>query len=192
MESWYPPETRKIDSRAVNGLAGVANSLAYKVHEIEKHFHNKERSFGASADQSGNDWALAHSLTTFQAISGAGVFGADLNDEAKLWGTDDVSPVTGDTRFDIHKILVVTLSADTPYILRLVWGTGTMADAITAEQHSSFLVQNTVTGSKAGGSAVPVLMPRLTYGTHKIWMQAACATNNATADVLLSLHGYIA
>ena len=33
-----------IDTVAVDGLSGVSNSLAYKVHEIEKHFHNSEDS----------------------------------------------------------------------------------------------------------------------------------------------------
>lgn len=39
----------KIDNRAVDGLLGVNNSLAYKVHEIEKHFHNQEKWCGVAA-----------------------------------------------------------------------------------------------------------------------------------------------
>jgi len=181
---------KKIDSLTTNGLDGVSNSLAYRVHEIERHFHNKSRAFGKSADQSGTDWALEDSLTTFQAISGAGVYGADANDEAKIWGTGDATPATGDVKFDLHKILVVTLSVDSPYVLRLVWGTGTMANAIIAEQYSTFLVQNIVAGSKANGSEIEIMMPRLTYGTDKLWLQTKCGTDNATADVLVKLHGY--
>jgi len=41
--------TLKIDGAAVSGLAGVADSLAYKVHEIEKHFHSAEEVYGLSA-----------------------------------------------------------------------------------------------------------------------------------------------
>ena len=37
-----PVGLEKIDNLAVDGLNGVNNSLAYKVHEIEKHFHNVE------------------------------------------------------------------------------------------------------------------------------------------------------
>jgi len=37
-----------IDDAAVKGLLGTNNSLAYKVHEIEKHFHNWERWFGVA------------------------------------------------------------------------------------------------------------------------------------------------
>ena len=51
----YDAETAKIDSLATNGLNGVNNSLAYRVHEIENHFHSVERWVGISADQSGDD-----------------------------------------------------------------------------------------------------------------------------------------
>ncbi len=171
-------------------MLGGEGSLAYINAVLERHHHNRARSFGASADQSGVDWALEDSLTTYQAISGNGVYGADADDEAKIWGTGDASPVTGDIKFDLHHMLVVTLSSDTPYILRVVWGTGTMANAITAEQYSTFLIQNTVAGSKANGDEIEVLMPRLTYGVGKVWLQALNATDNATADVLIKLHGY--
>lgn len=180
----------KIDSLAVDGLLGTHNSLAYKIHEIEGHSHNKSRCFGKSADQSGVDWALEDSLTTFQAISGPGAYGPGANDAAKIWGTGDLAPVTGDVMLDLHWLLVVALSEDTPYILRLVWGTGTMADAITAGQYTTVMVQNIVTGSKANGAAIPVMTPRLTCGVDKAWLQAKNATDDATADVLINLHGY--
>ena len=38
--------TDKIDGDAVDGLSGVADSLAYKVHELEKHVHNREYWYG--------------------------------------------------------------------------------------------------------------------------------------------------
>jgi hypothetical protein len=36
----------------------------------EEHVHNKERWFGISADQAGNDWALQDTLNPFTATSG--------------------------------------------------------------------------------------------------------------------------
>ncbi len=39
----------KVDQAATNGLAGVSNSLAYRVHEIEKHFHSPGYWWGALA-----------------------------------------------------------------------------------------------------------------------------------------------
>ena len=75
----YQSGVNKIDAVATSGLAGVSNSLAYRVHEIEKHFHNYERWFGKSADQSGvNPWATSLSTaamrTAFRAISGSAAF----------------------------------------------------------------------------------------------------------------------
>ena len=43
----------KIDNQAVDGLLGVKDSLAYKIHEIEKHLHNREFWFGANTAPSG-------------------------------------------------------------------------------------------------------------------------------------------
>ena len=37
-----PTGTAKLDSAATEGLEGVSNSIAYRVHEIEKQFHNYE------------------------------------------------------------------------------------------------------------------------------------------------------
>jgi hypothetical protein len=188
--AWQKQSGAKIDSLATDGLSGVSNSLAYRVHEIEKHFHSNEHWVGKAASQTATDWAIAYTLTPFTAISGNGVFGADANDEALVIGTADTPIASGMVRFDVHRILVVELSVDTPYYFRLVYGSGTMADAITAGQESCFMVQNTVTGSKAGGFPCDVMMPRATCGTTKIWMQVACATDNATATFFVGVHEY--
>ena len=39
----------KIDNLAADGLLGVEDSLAYKIAEVEKHFHNWERWIGLAA-----------------------------------------------------------------------------------------------------------------------------------------------
>lgn len=187
----YVDNIKKIDSLATDGLAGVSNSLAYRVHEIEKHFHSFERWLGKSADQSGNDWALEDSLTEFQAVSGTGAYGADADDEAKVIGTDDAALETGGVKFDLHRIFFKELSNDTPFIIRVVWGIGTMADAITAGQYTTAMAQNNPAGNKAGGSPINIMMPRKTWGTDKIWVQAKNATNNATVDFFVGVHEYI-
>lgn len=195
----YNSDTSKIDSQAVSGLSGVSNSLAYKVHEIEKHFHNYERWYGKSADQSGeNPWATGLSeagmRTSFQAISGTNDYGGDANDEAQVWGLYDTLSVGGvsQTKLDIHKIFVTASSVTTIWYLRFIYGTGTMADAIIAGQYSTIPL---VADAAQGGSIdviIPIMMPRITIGTHKMWVQGKNATNNATIDFLVGVHGYIA
>ena len=186
----YSSSTAKIDDAAVLGLSGTNDSLAYKVHEIEKHFHSAERWLGISANQAGNDWALEDTANVFRAISGNAVYGADTNDEAKVIGTDDGPYVTGMVKFDFHRIFISALSEDDIFTFRLVWGTDTMANAITAGQFSTIIVANNPAGSKAGGYPVDVQMPRKTWGTDKIWVQCKCATDNATADFYIGVHEY--
>ena len=51
-------------------------------------------------------------------------------------------------------------------------------------------IDSYATGGLAGGFPVEVMMPRATCGTEMIWMQIACATNNATATFFVGVHEY--
>ena len=44
---------QKVDSAGTDGLNGVHNSLAYRVHEIERHMHSYERWFESAAAPAG-------------------------------------------------------------------------------------------------------------------------------------------
>jgi len=153
----------------------------------DEHFHNRERWFGISGDQSGNDWALEAGLTPFQAISGNGDFGGDADDEAKVLGTEDTPAITNKQFLDMHRILVISVSTATAYILRIVYGTGTMADAETAGQYSDVpYIRESGVGR---GRPIETMMPKLAAG-NKIWIRAKNATDNATIDFLVGLHEY--
>jgi len=178
-------EVEKIDSEATDGLLGVHDSLAYRVAEIEKHFHNRERWFGKAIPQTVTDWA-ADNLNPFVAISGAGVYGADANDEALVFGSDD-DVIAGDVYFDLGQMNVVAASATTPYKVRIIWGTGTMADAITAGQYTETMVQIAAAGGRQG--AFPFKMPRIATGT-QVWVQVKNATDNATLSFFVGGHPY--
>jgi hypothetical protein len=178
-----------IDNATTVGLRGASNSLAYRVHEIERHLHGRERWMGKSADQSGADWA-ADSLTPFRAISGDGAYGADANDEAKVLGTSDTPVITGMVRYDLHRLMMVAASSDTVYKLRIVYGSGTMADAITAGQYSEICVMADAAAAQVPHDAFEIMMPRGYCGVTQVWIQAWNATNNATIDFLVALHEY--
>lgn len=183
-----PTGTSKIDSAATDGLLGGNNSLAYRVHEIEKHFHNHEHWRGKLAVQTATAWA-DDTLTPFRAISGANIYGAGADDEAQVLGTDD-TPINGSVKYDPYRIVIVELSTDTPWKLRLVYGSGTMADAITAMQFTELMAVNIVTGSKSGGAPLDFRVPRLESGVDKVWIQAWNATDNATCDFFVGIHEY--
>ena len=59
-------EIAKIDNLSTDGLGGINNSLAYRIHEIENHLHSPERRLGISldADQAKDKWALEDTLNT--------------------------------------------------------------------------------------------------------------------------------
>lgn len=172
-----------------DALQITTDTILEEVIEIEEHIHNRERWFGQSADQSGNDWA-ADNLVPLDVISGNNAYGSDADDEAKCLGTADTPVRAGMTKFDLHRFLVVGVSQNTVYKMRIVWGTGTMADAITAEQTSEFMVKfDAVNPQQSAGIPFEVKMPRLDSGT-KVWVQCWNATDNATASFFIGLHEY--
>lgn len=181
-------ELAKLDSASVDGLTGASNSLAYKVHEIERHFHGRERWFGKLAVQTATDWA-DNTLTPYVAISGNNDYGTDPNDEALVLGTADTPAIAGMVRFDLHRVYVSASSVSALWKLQLIYGTGTMADAIAAGQYSTFMVRTT-TPASIQETPADVMMPRGTCGATQVWLRAWCATNNATISFFIGLHEY--
>jgi hypothetical protein len=169
-------------------LAARLIAIAAEVTEVEKHFHTRARWFGKLASQTGTDWA-DNTLSPYRVISGDNVYGADANDEALVFGTADIV-ITGQTKYDADSIMVVASSATTPWKIRFIYGTGTMADAITAGQFSETIVQVISVSSRLAKENFR--MPRLTIGTDKLWAQGWNASDNATLDFLVGIHGYTA
>ena len=165
---------------------GRLRTIEQEAYEIEHHLHNRERWFGISADQSGNEWGLLAGLAPYRAISGAGAFGADADDEAKVIGTDDTPHITGMTKFDFHRIMITASSKTSDWVLRLICGTGTMAEAEAAGQYSDVMVQEA-----RKGLPVSIMMPRGDAGETKCWLRAKNATDNATIDFFIGVHEYV-
>jgi hypothetical protein len=140
-------------------------------------FHNNERWFGAGA-------TLA-SLTGYSLISGNNAFGAEtlMLDVAN-------TPINPLMRFfDIHKIFITELSSVTAYMVRLLYGTGTCAEAETAGQYSDIPILTTGLGSNVRGEPSSVVHIIVASGT-KIWGKCKNATNLATMNILIGLHEY--
>jgi len=182
-------EANKIDLAAASGLGGVADSLSYSIGEVDRHLHNTERWLGKLAVQTATDWA-DDTLAPFRAISGADAWGTDGGDAALVLGTDDTPDAPNMVYFDLHRIFIVASSSGTPWKLRLIWGTGTMGDAIAAGQYSSFLGALNALGANTFEGPSDVLMRRRVCGADQVWLQAWNATNNATIDFLVGFHEY--
>lgn len=169
---------------AANMPADLDDALA-EIIEVEKHLHNRERWFGKLGSQTATDWGDPASLTPYRAISGNSDFGDDANDEALVIGIDDSPAISGMTRFDAHRLMIAAASHSNDWVLRIIYGTGTMAAAESANQYSDVML----TEAKKG-IPVELIMPRGTCGSTKIWLRAKSATNNATIDFFLGIHEY--
>ena len=171
-------DVRKIDELAVDGLLGTRNSLAYKVHEIEKHFHNSEVWYGAAV---GDGFLDSSVLTEFQVVaSNTGFDGTAL----QISNGDEIESGSSTKKYDLHEILITATSAASKVQkMRIVYGTGAVGDATTATEIAFFV-------PAAGKSAaIPLIMPRITCN-NKVWVYAFSETNLATIDFLVGIHSY--
>lgn len=170
---------------SVSNPGVAAATLLAEIEIVEQHLHNRERWFGKSVNQSGNNWGTKASLTPFRAISGSGAFGSDTNDAAKVLGTEDTPAITGMVLFDLHQIMVEGASNATEFITRVIFGTGTMAEAEAAGQYSDEMLTEA-----RKGEPLDHIMPRLLCGMDKVWVRVKNASNNAWIDFHVGLHEY--
>lgn len=172
----------------MGGYLNNPDGTYHMVTEIEAHLHHLEHWFGKKDSPTTTDWADEDTLTAYRAISGSGTWGADSSDEAEVIGVDNMPTLSGYTKYTICRIFIITLDKDTPYIGRFVYGSGTMDAAVSSHQYSNFVVQNIVTGSKAGGLPLDVSMPELTAGETKVWVQIMTAVNDGYMDFFVGVH----
>jgi hypothetical protein len=97
-----PINPPKIDDLAVTGLSGTYNSLAYRVHEIEKHLHNSEQVFGNASNTMAADTPVK-----FTVVGGNDAWGTEL------LLTDGTVIESGSTtkKFDLNKLYITDVSA---------------------------------------------------------------------------------
>jgi hypothetical protein len=178
-------ELLKIDLRAISGLSGVSGTLGYDINEIERHFHNVGRFWGAVAVPDETNAIDANVDTPFVAVSGADTWGAAV----PICGTADDATGGLGSKHDPHRLLVVDTDHATPYRLRIIYGTGTSADAISAGQWSEEMF---ITGGGPFVAGVPIdlIMHRVDVGT-KLWVQVWNATNGSNVDFYWGTHPYI-
>ena len=160
------------------------------VYDIDKTLHDRERWFGMSGDQSGNDWADT-TLTVFRAVSGNGAWGTDLNDEAKILGDDDTPVLSGNIHFDLNRFHISDVSNDNDFKLRFLWeadNTNTLNGAITAGNYTEVMFRiDSVNPQQSGNAMIRIFMPDIDSGG-RVWAQCTSATDNAWVDFFVGLH----
>jgi hypothetical protein len=167
----------------------LLTSVGKDAEYAEEHLHHKVAWYGIATPQTATVWANNTSMTPFRAISGHHTWGADVNDEAQLFGTGDTLTelgaglVVGD--FDL--ILITANSSSTISKIRIIWGTGTMADAIIAGQWSETMYIRSTSDTTR---TIRTFTTPLISINDKIWIQHWNDTDNSTIDFFVGVHGY--
>ena len=184
-----PTGEPKIDSVEVDGLVGVSNSLAYKVHEIERHLHSWERWFGAAAVPIGETHVadrINETSAPFQIDGGNDTWGAWV----QILGSTDLPVVAGRVKYDPHKI-VFTDSEKSGKIHKLQIAFGDSgAIALAAMDYTELVF---FTSLAFPGEALPVrLQTRRQNNATKVWARAwVVGENTGTVDFFYGLHEYV-
>jgi len=165
--------------RSINGIANEEYT--------EEHIHNRERWYGKRNPQTATQWSDGATLLPYRCISGNNTWGPDANDEAQLFGTADTPIFAGGRRLDFHRILILANNSNSVYRLRIIWGTGTIGDAIAAGDWSSFMFVRDSTSTQR--KIMDMMSPKI-FAATKIWMQCWNVTDDATIDFFIGVHEY--
>jgi len=179
----YMQETQlaKLDGAAVLGLLGVNNSLAYRVHEIERHLHNYPRWFGVAAAPSGTRKAdpVGQAIAPFVIDGGNKVYGTWV----QLLGSDDTL-----LRYDLHKLMIS--ATETPSLIHFIQiGFGVSgAQALTDGTYSEFVYRSVAAASNQ--TPVEIMTRRQAAGTLAWARVLAYETNTSTVSFYFGAHFY--
>ncbi|GAG40498.1 unnamed protein product, partial [marine sediment metagenome] len=147
-------------------IMAIARKILVEAHEIERHLHGDRRYWGAVAVPDETNAIESNVSRPFVVVSGNDDWGVAI----PICGTgDNPAPLGTDTYFDPNYILVVDTDDNTVYKIRLIYGSGTSADAITANQYTEEMFI-TAGGPFQSGVPVEVGHDRIPVG-YKTWAQ---------------------
>lgn len=178
----------KIDNAPVDGLTGVEDSLAYKVEEIEKHFHNLERWLAAAAVPAGETHvadSITDNQTAFRADGGNDTWGPWL----QILGSSDTPAQTGLLKFDLHRLLIISHERNNNcYLIQIGFGASGAA-ALSAGDYTE--VPLVTGGGNTEVGPIDMISARQDVTT-KAWVRVwAVGQNTGTLDFLIGLHEYV-
>lgn len=177
----------KIDSAPSDGLNGVVDSVAYRIHEAERHMHSFERWFGAAAVPDGEVHVADRIGTTkvaFQVDAGNDTWGSWL----QVLGSSDTPVDTGMTSFDGHRWIITAVErANAIHFIQVAAGASGAA-ALTAGTYSELIVKPITVNARAFPGFIQ--SRRIAAGT-KVWVRAwAVGQATGTLDFFFGIHEY--
>ena len=180
-------DVNKIDAEAVDGLAGVSNSLAYKVHEIEKHLHSSGSWFEKAASPSGTTNVadrIGSGLGAFQLDAGNDTWGSWV----QILGSTDTPARTGSTHFDPHEILIEDAERENTYFIQFTQGAVDAATSFAAGAYTELVIG--IDATKKFKSITKVHTGRATAGS-MLWARCMVpGVDTGTLDFFIGIHEY--
>ena len=171
--------SKKIDDEETNGLLGAHNSTAYRIEELEKHFHNNEVWFGAGG--------IKDSLTPYTLVSDNNDFGTAV----ELLAPAGTPFVAGNVMFDVHRAIPIAIDTASLYLVRIIWDAVSVIAGEAARRYTTFPVYPTGVGSNVDGVISDVMCRRARSGTDYLWAKCKNATNLAELDLIFGIHEYL-
>ena len=183
-----PSGELKVDQQEVDGLKGTNNSLAYKVHEIERHMHSWERWFGAATVPVGETHVadrINDTNTPFQIDGGNDAWGAWV----QILGSTDLPVLVDRVKYDPHKIVFTDIEKSGKiHKLQVAFGE-TPAAALSAMTFTELVFFSSL---GFPGDALPVrLQTRRQDVATKVWARVwVVGQASGTVDFFYGLHEY--
>lgn len=187
MSTFNTSRNPKIDNQAVDGLLGVSNSLAYKVHEIEKHLH----SAGSWYELAGTPSGEVTIAVRIGDADGAGAFQIDAGDDTwgawvQILGSGDTPARADQKYFDPHEMVIEASERTQTYFVQIGRGDSGAA-ALSAGTYTEFCY---APGSSRFTGILQVQTGRAPVAS-KLWARCMCAgQNTGTMDFYFGIHEY--
>lgn len=175
------------DTQATDGLTGTHDSLAYRVHEIERHLHSSASWFEVAATPSGETHVAD------RIGSGSGPFTLDAgNDTWGSWvqvlGSSDTPARTGQVYFDPHEMVITYTEKAATYFIQFSRG-DTGAAGLAAGTYTEVVYESDSVGAKAAG-ITSIQTGRAPAGS-KIWMRCMSPDQDtAQIKLYIGIHEY--
>jgi hypothetical protein len=177
-------ESFKIDKRKTDGLLGEQNSLAYRVHEIERHVHSRERWMGLASSPVGETHrADLDSMTPFQVDAGNDTFGSWV----QILGSEDTPIISGSVKLDIHRLLITEVETGKVITRIQIAYDSSAAAALAAGNFTEIMI---IPEKATKENPFEIKFPRVLCGT-KFWARCwASGQDTSTIDFFYGLHEY--
>jgi hypothetical protein len=183
----YHAEVAKIDSLATDGLLGTNNSLAYRVHEIEKHFHSNETWGQLDSNPDGTDQVADFNDidNPYVSTTGNSAYGSWI----QVLGPDDIPARGSNVKFDLHRIVIENVSADAnKQIHKIQISVGASGDAGVSAGDWTEVIDVPEKDGKSG--PIEVQMGRASDGD-SVWLRHKVDGQDAeTMNFFIGLHEY--